>query len=373
VLSHTRLAVHATVLARIAQGQLGELRLRLPAGLAVEAVAGGQVAGWKVGDNILAVTPMAPAEEVLAVDVELSGPAAESFAAPLLVPQGAARTTYLARAALQGDGLLELADPGDTRPPDAGETALVAAGLAGSAPGAGGGRARLYLVRDAARPPRWRAAWAERTEVLAAQVDRLWVEVVAGEAGRAAYQVWALVRNRGAAALELAPPAGFEMQAASRDGVPAVPGVAPGGGLVVPLLTRDAPQLVHLAGLVPLTLPSGGGDLAVALPALSAPAARVEVRLLLPGGRDYRMADPTRAAAATPPPAPTAASGGPAPGGLASHLQLPASSAPPLDRADMTPLPPGYVELVAAWSALAASPGPVGLHVAARKEREPWF
>jgi hypothetical protein len=372
VLSHTRLAVHATVRARVAQGRLGELRLRLPAGLAVEAVAGGQVAGWKADSGILAVTPLAPAEDELVVELELSGPAAESFAAPLLVPLGAARVTYLVRASLQGDGLLELADPGDTRLPDAAETALAAAAPANPAAGTGAARARLYLVRDAARPPRWRAAWAERTEVLAAQVDRLWVEVAAGEAGRAAYQVWALVRNRGAAALELTPPPGFEMQAASRDGVAVVPGLAAGGGLVVPLLTRDAPQLVHLAGLIALTLP-GGGDLAVALPALSAPAARVEVRLLLPGGRDYRLADPTRAATATPPPAPAAAGAGPPPGGLAAHLQLPPSAAAPLDRADLTPLPAGYVEVTAAWSALAASPGPVGLHVAARKEKEPWF
>jgi hypothetical protein len=372
VLSHTRLKVHAWVQARVAQGRLAELRLRLPEGLAVEGVSGPQVAGWKVADGVLAVTPFASAEDQMAVAVEMSGAPAESFAAPLLVPEGALRTAFLARAVLQGDGLLELADAGSTRPPDAGEVAPLALDAANPVSTAGA-QARLYLVADAARPPRWRAAWAERTEVLAAQIDRLWVEVAAGEAGRAVYQVWALVRNRGSADLALALPPGFELQLASRDGVPMPPGVAPDRGLTVPLLTREAPQLVHLAGLIPFTLPGGRGDLSVPLPALSAPAARIEMRLLLPGGRAYVLADPTRAAAVTPPPVAAAAPARPKARDLAAHLQLLPLAAPILDRGAFTQLPAGFVELAAGWSALTASPAPLAVHVAVKKEKEPWF
>ncbi len=376
VLSHTRLKVHGWVQARVAQGRLAELRLRLPEGLAVEGVSGSQVAGWRVTGGVLAVTPFAAVEDQVAVAVELSGAAVESFAAPLLVPDGALRTTFLARAVLQGDGLLELADPASTRLPDAGEAAPLAADAGGKsalAGGEAGAKARLYLVADPARPPRWHAAWAERTEVLAAQIDRLLVEVAAGEAGRAVYQVWALVRNRGSADLALAPPPGFELELASRDGIPLPPGVAPDRALTVPLLTRDAPQLVHLAGLVPFTLPNGKGDLSVPLPVLSAPAGRIEVRLLLPGGRTSLLADPPRAAAVTPPPAPAAAAAAPRPGDLAARLQLLPLAAPNLDRAALTELPAGFVEVVAGWSALTANPAPLTLHVAVQKEKEPWF
>ena len=79
-------------------------------------------------------------------------------------------------------------------------------------------------MADAARPPLWEAAWAERTEVLAAQVDRLLVDVAMGEAGKASYQLWAEVRNRGAQQLTLTLPAGFELAVGHRDGVTVVPG-----------------------------------------------------------------------------------------------------------------------------------------------------
>lgn len=385
LLSHSRLAVHVFVRARIAQGRLAELRLRLPAGLVVEAVSGAQVAGWKAAAGILTVTLAAPAEDDAAVTMELSGAAADDLTAPLVVPPDAVRTAYLVRAGVQGDGLLELTDPGAARPPDAAETAPLAADSAesphdagqgpGASAGAAIGRGRLYLVADAARPPRWHAAWAERTEVLAAQVDRLWVEMAAGEAGRAAYQVWALVRNRGAAGLTLTMPAGFEVATASRDGLPVVPGVT-GGGLTVSLATGDAPQLVHLAGLATFRLPAAG-NVEVPLPALSAPAARIEMHLLLPGGRRYTLADPTRAAAAPTPPPPPAAPAAPTAGAreddLAMHLLATAVAAPALEHAGLTLPPPGYVELVAAWSALSASPAPLAVRVAERKESEPWF
>ena len=81
--------------------------------------------------------------------------------------------------------------------------------------------------------------------MLAAQVDRLVVDAAVGEAGKASYQLWAQVRNRGAQQLTLTLPAGFELAAGSRDGTPVVPG-ADGSALAVPLLTQEAPQVVHL-------------------------------------------------------------------------------------------------------------------------------
>jgi hypothetical protein len=366
VLSRTFLKVHGWVVARVAQGRLAELRVRLPDGFAVESLTP-QGMGWKVDGGSLVVTPPDPVEETLQLAVELTGSPRDSFAAPLLLPEGATRTTVLARAALQGDGLLTVADLVSTRSPDSFEAAPLAADPAMVS-------GKLYLVGDPARPPTWHAEWAERTEVLAAQIDGLWVEMTAGEAGRAGYQVWALVRNRASAQLAMVLPPGFELMVASRDGVPLAPGLGPHQDLTVPLLSRESPQLVHLAGVMPFLMPRAG-QLSVPLPSLSAPAARVRVRLLLPGGRSYALADATRASAVEVPPKPavTVMPAAPAPGDLAGQMLLRPAQSLVLDAAAPSPAPAGWVVVAASWSALSSSPAPLLLQVAARKEKESWF
>jgi hypothetical protein len=369
LLSRTRLGVHGWVVVRVAQGRLAELRLRLPEGFTVESVSP-RVAGWKVDGGILVITPLDPVEETLGLAVELTAPPRDTFAAPLLLPEGAARTTVLARAGVQGDALLPVADLASARPPDSVELAPVAAD-----PTVRKGKPYL-LVGDPARPPRWQAEWSERTEVLAAQVDGLWVELAVGEAGQAGYQLWAEVRNRATTQLAIALPPGFALTAASRDGVPLAPGLGPDQALTVPLLSRESPQLVHVAGVLPFALPRGDGPLAVPLPALSAPAARIRVRLLLPGGRSYALADGTRAADAEMPPRPAAAvtnAPPPAAGDLAGQMLLRPAEAPVFDAAAPSPAPAGWVVVTASWSALSSSPAPLVLHVAARKEKVPWF
>jgi hypothetical protein len=367
VLSRTRLEVHAWVVARVAQGRLAELRLLLPDGFTVLKLSPPEAA-WKAEGGVLTVTPLMPVEETLALAVELTAPPRDAFAAPLLVPQGAVRTTLLARAALRGDGLLPLVDHGSSRSPDGVEVAPLAADPAVVS-------GKLYLVADPSRPPRWQAEWAERTEVLAAQIDGLWVELSAGEAGRAGYQLWAAVRNHGATELSLALPAGFELVVASRDGVPLAPGLGKDQSLSVPLLSREAPQLIHVAGVMPFSLPRDAGQLPVPLPATSLPAARLRVRLLLPGDRSYALVDATRAAATEVPPRPAVAAlpPQPAPGDLAGQLLLRPAESLTVDVAAPSPAPAGCVVVAAAWSAMSSNPAPLLLQVASRKEKESWF
>lgn len=278
LLSRTRLEVQGWIEARIAQGRLSELRVPLPAGFEVVGVQG-PIAGWNVTDGRLVITPLEPVESSLAVQVELSAAPVDAFASPLLVPAGSHRTVLLTKAALRGDGLLELTDPGAVRAPVESEIA----GLADNVRGAPGG---LMAVLDPARPPRWQAEWADRTEVLAAQVDRLLVDAAVGESGRAAYQVWVEVRNRGAQQLLVTLPPGFELVASHRGGELVKPGIS-GDSLAVPLSAGEGTQVIHLAGLLPVSVPKGRGEMVLPLPALSAPAARVEVRLILPGGADF--------------------------------------------------------------------------------------
>jgi hypothetical protein len=363
VLSRTQLRVRGWIEARVAQGQLTELRVPLPAGLELVSVSG-PIAGWDVAEGTLVITPGEPVEGSLAIEMELTGEPRAAFPSPILTPAGSRRTVQLVKAALQGDGLLTLTDPGAVRIPEESETSR----LPPSLHGAGG---RLLAVSDPARPPQWEAEWAEETEVLAAQVDRLLLDVAVGEAGHVVYRLWAEVRNRGAQQLILHLPAGFQLTTARRDGVEVAAGTAPGGGLAVPLLTREAAQAVHIDGVLPFILPARNGELALPLPSLSAPAARVEVRVVLPGGRSWKLADASRFGSIAGPPqgAPrsTAASNA-----LIAQVQANVSGpAGPLPGTFL--VPPGYQEITAAWSALSANPGPLVLRSESAKEATPWM
>jgi hypothetical protein len=358
---HTRFKVLGWVGVRVAQGRLETLRVPIPAGLAVVEVRG-PVTEWKLDGATLVVTPLSPVEDSLAVEMDLSGEPRDRFATPLLIPEGSARTTLLAKAFLQGDGVLSLSEPGAARGAEKREEERLPAALREAS-------GRLFVVTDPARPPAWEAAWAERTEMLAAQVDRLLVDVAAGEAGRASYQLWAEVRNRGAQQLSFTLPAGFELVEAQRDGSAVAPGLA-AGAVAVPLLTQEAPQIVHLLGVVPLPLPRAEGAFEVALPALSAPAARVEVRVVLPGGRSYELADAARAGAVGPPPRAAARAKDNA---MARQVAQAPRTAPAAADAALFPCPPGFIQVGAAWSALSATPLPLSLRARKAKEKLQWF
>jgi len=364
ILSRTQLRVRGWVEARVAQGRLSELRIPVPADLKVVSVSG-PLAGWDVTNGTLVLTPLEPVEGTLAAEMELEGEPRPAFASPVLTPAGGRRTVHLVKAALQGDGLLTLTDPGAVRGPEASETARVPASLQG----AGG---RFLVVSDPTRPPRWQAEWAEKTEVLAAQVDRLLLDVAIGESGRAVYRLWAEVRNRGAQQLVLQLPPGFELTTARRDGEEVTAGAVP-GGLAVPLLTREAAQAVHVDGVLPLILPQGKGELSLPLPALSAPAARVEVRLVLPGGRTWRLADPSRSGPVQGPPRGGTVSAASSNALAAQMKSVAANIATTGPLPGMFLVPPGYQEITAAWSALSANPGPLVLRVETEKEATPWM
>ncbi len=232
---------------------------------------------------------------------------------------------------------------------------------------------RLFLVTDPARPPVWEVAWAERTEMLAAQIDRLLVDVSVGEAGRASYQLWAEVRNRGAQRLSLTLPAGFELVEARRDGTAVAPGIVQERGnssVAVPLLTQEAPQIVHLLGVVPFSLPETEGGFQVPLPALSAPAAKVEVRVVLPGSRSYELADATRASAVGAPPQAAARA---ADNAMARQVSWAPRASSGTVNASLFPVPPGFLQISASWSALSATPSPLSLRAKDGKEKVQWF
>lgn len=359
-LSHTRRRLQVWVEARVLQGELARLDLPVPDGLEVVSVDGPAVAGWDLQAGELRITPLVPVSDAFAVTVELAGPPVVELASPVVVPSGATRTLIATKVGVEGDGLLSLVDAGSGRRPDARQRERLPS-LYRAASG------EPLLVTEGTAPPRWSVTWAEGTEVLAAQVDRLLVHYLVGEAGLAHLELWATVRNSGAESLSLTLPPAAELLAARRDSVPLVPGKS-AEGWVVPLAAGSEPQVVFVSALVPLALPRGDGELALVLPGLSAPASRVEVLAALPSGRSYRLAEGERVGRVSPPPQ-VAAQGESS--DLARQLAG-AGGAAATDPVRPAPVPAGFSRVEAVWSALSSAPPPVIVEVERERERRSW-
>ncbi len=354
----TRRQLEAWVEARVLEGELERLRLSLPAGFEVIDV-GPEGTDWRIEGGELELVPRTPVSGTFAAQVQLAADAAATFEGTVLWPREAVRTLAVAKVALAGDGLLEPLDRGAARRPDPRQEQALPAAFR-QAPGEG------LLLPAADSPPRWQVTWPEAAEVLAAQVDRLVVEVLLGAGGRAFYQVWAETRSAGVTDLRLTLPAGASLVAASRDGLPVVPGEA-GGAWVLPLASLPRAQVLYVAALVPASALTGS-SLAVPLPQLSAPATRVEARLLLPGGRRYRFTEAGRVGQVMPPPQMAATK-------EASELAQRLNQALAVKRDERTGFlapPPGYTLLQASWSALASTLPPLTLETETIVAKEVW-
>jgi hypothetical protein len=365
--SRTRLRAEAAVEIRVAQGELAELRLAVPPGFEVVRVTGLEL-GWKREGGDLVVTPLEPVRGVAALRVTMSAPPSSELVSPVLTAAGARAQELFVRTGVTGDGLVELLDGGASRAATPAEVARIPAIVRD-------GAGRWLAVAGAASPPRWRAEWAEGTSVLAAQVERLLVEYTVGDSGRAGLRFWAEVRNRGQQRLSITLPPGFEWLAAARDDEPVAPALGTGGAIEIPLAADETLQVVRLAGHLPAPRMDGSGPFELALPAFSAPVARVEVRALLPAGRRYALAEVSRAGPVSPPPRAVRAERLRA--ALASNAiarQMAAAelgAGPPGDR--LVARPSGAVELTAAWSALTPAPAPLRIDVREDREESPWF
>ncbi len=354
---------------RVRQGELDRLTLPIPEGFEVIDLGGDAVAGWDVDDQQLSIIPLKTVVDQLNLEIALAAGPASEFAGAVLVPDGAVSVVAAAKIRVSGDGLLELLDAGSARRSDRREQAELPAAFV-AAPG------MALVLPTAGSPARWRVSWAESTEVLAAQVDRLLVDVVIGDNGLAAYQLWAEVRNRGGQQLAFELPAGAELFDALRDGRHLEPGldsVTVGGpavdAWVVPLAAGERPQVIYVACLVPLALPATG-RLEVPLPALSAPIGRMEVSVSLPGGARYELADGARAGATGAPPVPRRPG---ASGPLFGIVDQASVALTVEDLPELFPRPPGFRRLTAGWSALSASPAPLEIRIVDQRDGRRWF
>lgn len=145
---------------------------------------------------------------------------------------------------------------------------------------------------------------------------------------------------------------------------------SPEGRLVFSLARQEQPQVLHVSGLVPWTPAPDADSLSIPLPRLSTPAATVDVRAVLPGGREYRADGGVETDALDPPPPPR--SPVEAAGGLAA-LRVRVRPGATVSGHTWFPVPAGSVALLTPWSAISATPGPLALRVRSLRVKPEWF
>ncbi len=367
--SRTRVALRASVLLRVFQGRLESSGFSVPEGFEVTSVEGHHQ-GWDVNDDTLTVFWPGGRKAQLSITVEMMGPASDRVQDPILRPIQGEVSRHLVMARARGDGLLELENADVMRSATAEEkkTAPVDERAGG----------RALALRDPADGPVWTVVWADSARVLSTQVDRLLVDVLVGRSGKAAYQIWAEVRNRGSRLLKIQPPAGFRWVSASRDGSPLVPGLAQGssvadGNLVVAVDSGDQSRAIHLVGMVDLSLPGRDGVLNLPIPQFSAPVARVEIRVSLPPGYEYSLKESSRRGeVGSPPRRAVDRHALLQTNQIASQLAQYVPEAT-VNEGDLWLLPSGFSELEAVWSALSPSPQPLQIQVERQREDSSWF
>jgi len=281
------------------------------------------------------ITLAEPALDRFFALVILSGEHKSAFPAPVLVPAGAERSFLVTGLDVVADGIPIVEDVGASR--RATELELGASASTG---------ARAFVVRDPERPPRWSIEWSDsaQSEVLAAQADRLVVDTLIGDAGRAAYQFWVMVRSTGATSLTLELPPGFELTGAMRDDDELTPGIHGDGRLEIPLVAGAAAQTIHVTGVMPFTpiATDSDSEFSVPLPSLSVPVARAEVRAVVRGDRVYTV--------------------------RAQHVDraIPDLPAPFW-------VPEGFRTVEAGWTALSPRPKPLVVTSKREKSKNKWY
>ena len=362
-LTPTRTKVRSWVEVRRLSGRLETLTLGVPPGMIVVSVSGTSLAAWHQDGATLSLSLEDPEIDYGQFEVALSGPAVEEITTPVVVPRGLQVRTIAAAVTASNDGILEILDPATGHLASASERASMPSDFVEET-------GAPMVIGDPAVPPRWRVTRAQGTKVLACQIDRMVMDVLVGRNGTMALRCWASTRTTGATAVTLRLPPSSTIMEARRDGFPILPGLSH-DQVSIPLVAREAAQVVHLAALVPVTWEAG--VLTIPVPAANAPIGRVEIRLVLPPGFRYELpADKTLDGSITLPKggSPWYARGEP------SRLLLEMAGVPQVEdrvTAGFFSQPPGYSVLQAGWNTLSAEPGELRIQTVPSRHRKEWF
>jgi hypothetical protein len=275
--------VTAGVQIDVAQGQARQVVVTLPAGLAVNQVAGPTVADWDVNRNELTVTFLDPIATQTSVVVtgELRTPRDGSIAIPIVRVPAAERELGGIAVDVTGPGEIASGEPRGLEPADAGDLGDVVAGHESPSMVAfrftplGGAAVRSLNVNVTRYTPK---------AVLVANVEEARYDTLLGEDGKVLVRARYAVRNNRRSFLAVSLPPRALLWSATLGGRPVRPGVGAGGSLLLPLqkarATEEAPAfVVELMYLQRIDAWTERGDARLELPAVDLPVSRTGLTL----------------------------------------------------------------------------------------------
>jgi hypothetical protein len=312
--------VTAGVQLDVTQGQAREAAIAIPEGMVVNQVAGPAVADWEVVKGVLTVTFLEPIETQASVVVsgEARTPREGAVPIPLLRVAAAERETGGVAVDVGGPGEIGQREPRGLEPADAADLGDVVAGHESPSMAAfrftplAGGAPRSLTVDVTRYTPK---------AVLVANVEEARYDALLGEDGKLLVRARYAVRNNQRSFLAVTLPPRATLWSAALAGRAVRPGVAPNGGLLLPLQKSRAPEetpafVVEILYLAHVDGWNDKGEAHVELPAIDLPVMRTGVVLhhsprydvdARPGA--FRAADdpgPSSAAFSDEPPRPAA-------------------------------------------------------------------
>ena len=278
-------SIYAEVNLEVLQGAAGQVKVRVPSGIAINQVLGATVADWQIPAGELTVTFLEPVEQttrfVIAGEARL--PREGAIDLPLLALQGVERESGGVAVEVLGPGeirdiksqALESVEAGDLGPMVSSRQSPSLAAFR-VRPGAGVGQTlRLNVARYA------------QQEVLTANIEEARYRVLLTGDGKTLVQARYAVRNNQRNFVKIALPKGAAVWSASLAGRPVKPGQAPDGSLLFPLAKARAgeeapPFAIDILYLSRTAAWEDKGRAALALPVLDLPVSRTGVALYYP-------------------------------------------------------------------------------------------
>jgi hypothetical protein len=267
----------------VTQGLARDVVMALPAGLAVNQVAGAAVADWTVTGATLTVTFLEPiaTQTSVVISGEVRAPREGQISIPLVRVPSAERETGGVAVDVIGAGEIAGREPRGLEPADAADLGDIIAGHESPSMVA---FQFTPLKGDAPRSLTVNVSRYTAQAVLVANVEEARYDALLGEDGKLLVRARYAVRNNQRSFLAVTLPPQSVLWSASLEGRPIRPGVSASGGLLLPLrkgrTNEEAPTfVVELLYLQRAPGWTEKGDAHVGLPAVDLPVSRTGLTL----------------------------------------------------------------------------------------------
>jgi hypothetical protein len=275
--------VTSSVYLEVSQGLARDVAIALPAGLVVNQVAGAAVADWTVAGTTLTVTFLEPigAETSVVISGEVRAPRDGRITIPLVRVPSAQRETGGVAVDVVGAGEIAGREPRGLEAADTADLGDIVAGHESPS------MVAFRFTPLDGREPRSLTVNVSRytaQAVLVANVEEARYDALVGEDGKLLVRARYAVRNNQRSFLAVTLPPQSTLWSAALAGQPIRPGVAPGGGLLLPLrkgrTNEEAPTfVVELLYLHRGPAWTERGPARLALPSVDLPVSRTGLTL----------------------------------------------------------------------------------------------